>query len=361
MNKSLEGVRGAAALSVVLLHVGVPLFANCYLAVDLFFALSGYVIASAYSASLTSGATVLAFAVRRFGRIWPAHFVANALFYVLLAVCALVSPSVHFAMPSVREVAALLTMTQGLELFHDQVGNLVNWSVADEFWVYIAFAAVCLLTRGKARRVVAFAVLAVGGYALCLYGTIVEATCLKAGNCFDLTFHLGWARCLCGFFLGALLAEFRTTRAVRALAHPIAQAVVAAVVVLFAVTAGYSFGIALAAPIVFVALIASLTTDRGPVARFFQRSVLQSLGRVSYSLYLIHATIAPVYIAALHAGSSSAIGILFAVLGFIAASVLLAHVSYRFIEAPAREQFYRLSSIQTIYEPTSSSVPSHTN
>ncbi|KVG56479.1 hypothetical protein WJ33_37290 [Burkholderia ubonensis] len=56
-NLSLEGLRGAAAVFVVLFHThfslpGLEVTRNGYLAVDLFFVLSGFVIANAYSAHI---------------------------------------------------------------------------------------------------------------------------------------------------------------------------------------------------------------------------------------------------------------------------------------------------------------------
>ncbi|KVT72418.1 hypothetical protein WK56_13045 [Burkholderia ubonensis] len=56
-NRSLEGLRGAAAVFVVLFHMhfslpGLEVTRNGYLAVDLFFVLSGFVIANAYSAHI---------------------------------------------------------------------------------------------------------------------------------------------------------------------------------------------------------------------------------------------------------------------------------------------------------------------
>ncbi|MGZ8408081.1 MAG: acyltransferase family protein, partial [Caulobacteraceae bacterium] len=73
---ALDGVRGVAALAVMLFHTGTwpvigRMFPSAYLAVDLFFALSGFVVAHAYGARMANGMGVRAFLRARFVRLWP--------------------------------------------------------------------------------------------------------------------------------------------------------------------------------------------------------------------------------------------------------------------------------------------------
>lgn len=75
---ALDGVRGVAALAVMFFHIawwkgfGRP-FPSAYLAVDLFFALSGFVVAHAYSPRLKDGLSALAFLRVRVVRLWPLY------------------------------------------------------------------------------------------------------------------------------------------------------------------------------------------------------------------------------------------------------------------------------------------------
>lgn len=74
---ALDGLRGVAAVAVVLYHIGTAsgsrwLVPRGYLAVDFFFVLSGFVLAHAYGERLTSGGmTARAFLVARYRRLWP--------------------------------------------------------------------------------------------------------------------------------------------------------------------------------------------------------------------------------------------------------------------------------------------------
>ena len=76
---TLDAMRGVAAVSVLLLHVSVYLGTNFApggdLAVDFFFALSGFVIAKAYSTRILSGnLSLLGFAKTRIIRLYPLFF-----------------------------------------------------------------------------------------------------------------------------------------------------------------------------------------------------------------------------------------------------------------------------------------------
>ena len=70
-------LRGIAALCVLGLHVewiynlSPRLFAKSYLAVDLFFMLSGYVMARTYEPRMAQGLAPLRFLLTRYRRLWP--------------------------------------------------------------------------------------------------------------------------------------------------------------------------------------------------------------------------------------------------------------------------------------------------
>jgi peptidoglycan/LPS O-acetylase OafA/YrhL len=72
---TLDGLRGAAAIMIVLFHsraiVGVFHPASAYLSVDLFFGLSGCVLEASYSGRLAAGLGTREFMLIRFLRLWP--------------------------------------------------------------------------------------------------------------------------------------------------------------------------------------------------------------------------------------------------------------------------------------------------
>src|SRR5215210_2241655 len=80
---SLNGLRGLAALIVVLFHaaalIGTQLAPGGYLAVDLFFILSGFVIAHAYDHRFAEGLGPLAFIRYRIIRFYPLYLLGLAI------------------------------------------------------------------------------------------------------------------------------------------------------------------------------------------------------------------------------------------------------------------------------------------
>lgn len=84
---TLDGLRGVAAVMVMVYHAGPasPLAAPAgYLAVDMFFALSGLVIAQAYEGRLRGGLTPREFAWLRLARIYPMYLAGAVLGAVLV-------------------------------------------------------------------------------------------------------------------------------------------------------------------------------------------------------------------------------------------------------------------------------------
>lgn len=86
---SLDGLRGIAALAVLLLHFEVllapllpgrvALVPNGYLAVDLFFVLSGFVLEHSYGERFRMGLGALAFMKMRYVRLYPLYILGTAI------------------------------------------------------------------------------------------------------------------------------------------------------------------------------------------------------------------------------------------------------------------------------------------
>ena len=337
----MEGLRGAAALLIVFFHLhmqlpGLAATRNGYLAVDLFFVLSGYVIAGAYGARLRDAREGFAFMVRRFARLWPAHIVASALCVAIpAAMLALARAPLGQVVPTSGETLAIVSMTQGLHTVSRDVGTAVSWSASDEFYVYAVFAVACVMLRGRAR-IAAFATFALVGYTLAVWISLSMGACAK-GSCYSATFDFGWTRCLAGFFGGALVAEFRERAPVTALARRVPQLLAFASALAIVAFAHLATGLAFAAPFAFAALVASLSRDGGPVARLFQSRPAQYLGSISYSLYLVQsASRYPLGVAAMKWTSPVAQAAEAALMLFM--SFALANMLYRRVERPCRER-----------------------
>lgn len=338
MNKSLEGVRGAAALLIVVFHMHSPLHeligaSGGYLAVDLFFVLSGFVISAAYADSIRDGEGLRTFMLRRFGRLYPAFIVATVGYFALLNLVAHITGGDVIA-PTLGEQLAILTFAQGFPIFNHFVGLPVTWSVSSEFYVYVLFAALCLALRGRAR-VLAFAALSATGFAVAV-GQSLASGCVTHGECYSGIFNSGFARCCAGFFAGALIATYRNRPLVVGLTRPLTQLLAFA----FAVVVVFSAGrvTAFAAPVAFAVLVASLSSDCGPVALLFTLRAFQWLGAGSYALYLAHDVFRP-YLDLLAPHATTQTSRLALAGAFLAISGVAAYLLHVFVENPCRARF----------------------
>jgi Acyltransferase family len=155
--EALDALRGVCALLVVLFHIPIyhglkddADFANLQFCVDMFFALSGFVLCHAYGQRLNDGVAGVRFTVMRLARRWPLHVVMLALF-VSLEVAKLVfsRADTSFALDSqafapghsLSEIVTNVLFLQSFGLHSGLTWNGVAWSAALEFYVSAEFGA----------------------------------------------------------------------------------------------------------------------------------------------------------------------------------------------------------------------------
>lgn len=209
--ETLDAMRGLAAILVMLCHLVGPLtsvdFAPvAFVAVDLFFVLSGFVIAHSYEQRLANGMTVRAFMLKRVVRLYPLYLMGLA-FAVVVAVADIAFGKEAIAPASVVASAALESVFLPSP-FGDGIHNLyplnaVAWSLMFELLVNFAYAAGF---RWWSNRVLAAIVIA--GAA----GIV-----LMAASGVALSYGWGWTnawvaipRVVFGFAAGVLICRLRS-------------------------------------------------------------------------------------------------------------------------------------------------------
>lgn len=355
---ALDGLRGLAALFVVFYHApwathfsDTQFVKNAYLSVDFFFVLSGFVIAANYAGAIVDGASLRDFLQRRFFRLYPLHFLVLMTLVALEAIKYLARGAIASEVPpftgpnSPSLLVESLLMAQGLGLENRLGWNPPSWSISAEFATYILYALAA--TSGLLRR--DRTMLAIAAVALIVYFVVA----LTQGT-LDVTYFLGFVRSVAGFSLGVAVQRFSPsadrladTRGAARLSS-LAPLVALAALATLALAKGASVFIAIP---LFVALVATLQFDRGRVARLLSTGPMQFLGRISYSVYLVHMPI--LYVATIllkrlpgvgaHAGphgvaldvASPWLGdLLFA--GAIAMLLFVARFTYAAVEEPGR-------------------------
>jgi peptidoglycan/LPS O-acetylase OafA/YrhL len=375
---ALDSWRGLAALGVALFHLpfagliaGNDLARHGFLFVDFFFVLSGFVILHGHGDSVTGAQTARLFLVRRFARLYPLHVVTlGALLAIqIVLVGVLASGLAGRTGPDVTAPFSGLFAPEGLGwhlVLATPVGvggplgwNVMAWSVAAEMWAYGLFAVIVVLSVGRPT-------LRTAGFALAALAGAVALFAHPAGH-IDLTHDLGFARCVYGFCLGALARmQFETLPPVKpgqTLGGTLLELAVLAGAVGFILVAGRT-PVSLLAPFVFVVAVLVFARQQGALSVLLAGALPQALGRWSYSIYLWQFPLAYALSLALgfvaaraglswrspDPGQPGATLIDFgagwinelASLGFLAALVVLAALSYVWIEQPARRWLARL-------------------
>lgn len=339
--KSLTSIRGIAAWLVVLYHVRsgiggytpepvMNVLAKGYLAVDLFFMLSGFVLWLNYAERLRAGGIEAApgFYWRRVARVWPLHvFVLAGLVgfaLVLLATGHGDGQNYPFA-----ELPLHVAMVQNWGLTAALSWNHPAWSISCEFAAYLLFP---LLAIGMDWRRVGSAGLIAGIVALAMLSWRVIDT---PGLGDDIP-RLGLWRCLIEFTMGTMLCALWQHWKGRA------RAIAGAMAVALAATIGWGAGLpeTFIVPVIFAALLGLIAlTDALPRNPLSARPLVW-LGDVSYATYLAHF---PLFILfklafvddAAHIAPSRLLSFLMLVL--IASATL-----YHCVERPAQRAFNRV-------------------
>nr|WP_255426862.1 acyltransferase family protein [Pseudonocardia sp. C8] len=337
-----------------------PLITQGALGVDLFFVLSGFVIAWTHLDRLGPRLRVRdsgRFLWARAARMWPAYAVVLHLFGVWLVARAVLGPDGRIAYQAVQPSLDAGTWLQQLLLVHmwdepyldgaSWVGP--TWSISAEWLAYLLFPL--LAVAFHRLRNLPFAALAAGSL-LCV--APVAAAFVVVGSPY---YPYSWlVRILGGFSAGvlAMLAVRRlrgtagwvpATRAAepRVAGRPVAAAAswtatftAVAIPVLLVPGSGYG---AAAAVLLFPVLVGALAlADRGPVHHLLTRAAVVHGGRISYALYLVHI---PMFEILWFLGDRGLVpdggvtGHLIA-LAVLAGTLPAAHLLYALVECPAR-------------------------
>ena len=164
----LTGLRGLAALAVLGYHHRVPGFGHGWLAVDVFFALSGFVLSHVYRDGVDRGAFLWA----RFARIAPVYVVTSLMFSALA-----------------MQVGAATWADAARGLLLIEVVNPPSWSLQMEVDAYLLFAALAPLPI--TRRVPGWAILVVGA-AVGLSGILFRTGPLDISGQWQMMRGIGW-------------------------------------------------------------------------------------------------------------------------------------------------------------------------
>jgi peptidoglycan/LPS O-acetylase OafA/YrhL len=385
--RALTGLRAYAALWVALSHFYLVLsyehavtFDNLlsrfalagYLGVDLFFVLAGYIHAYNFKDRLANDfrpRTVTKFYIHRIARVGPAFWFCCAVQAVLLCY---VYERVQ-ATPGALWFNGLLVGTMSHVWFAQAMSDMTSltwmqvngafWSVSAEWFAYLLFPLLVLLTR-RWTLVTSF-LLAVA----LLVGLGYVAGSVRGGLGDCIYGYTAFLRVMAGFVVGYVAFHLRERSGLIRRAAPLlfGLSIVGTLLLTFAATKNPAATITIwsAWETPYIALLGllviSLHSDGWHCRAFTPRPIVY-LGEVSYALYLVHYVAFSLLIAAFFGGAdwkawlSGDLSVLPILALSMAVAVAISAGVYHLVEQPGRRVLRRLAPAGTGTAATSPST-----
>lgn len=359
--RALTGVRGIGAVLIVVYHFGkiqldrvhnVWPIPHGYMAVDLFFMLSGFVIALGYKDAFAEHPLqhYLAFLVKRIARLYPAYIVISALFVLKMALRW--SGAETLDRFSVYDVVGNVLMLNGWGLhIYPVIG--VAWAASAELGSYVLLPLLLIATIQRGFVVwslcVLLSLLAIYAISVSGLGYSGPLDVVQAASVLPLL------RAIAGFALGLAIFRYadRLDRLTARRQDALLIVVLVAVVLAAALTTND-----LPLYILFIPLVALLSRDSPLALVLFGSRLVYHLGVISYSIYLLH----PLFVrqTALTARYFGATETAYTICALVAFAVIwaLSYLSYMAVEMPGRKLITRLLLPRSGAEKTSVPVPS---
>jgi peptidoglycan/LPS O-acetylase OafA/YrhL len=286
---NIDGLRALAVLAVVLYHADVLGMRAGYLGVDIFFAISGFLISRIIIEDFAAGRfTLVGFYERRVRRIIPA---------LLVMVAATLAVSWYVLMPvdymRVAKSAAATGLFASNIFFWRQQGYfepssaeqplLHTWSLGIEEQFYILFPVLIWFVQrylAPNRLFITILILCFGSFVLASVGAFVKPTA---------TFYLLPTRAW-ELFAGSLLAIAKLKPPRVRSAHNALSAIALALLIgpIWLYPQSIAFPGLAALPAVLGAVLIIWLGPSSPASRVLSLTPIRFVGRVSYSFYLWH-------------------------------------------------------------------------
>ena len=334
---ALDGLRGVAAGCVFMFHglasstLERSMFTSGLLMVDLFFLLSGFVIAHAYERPLQEDMGFSDFAVRRFVRLYPMIFLGAALAGAVGIFDLYFRQNSPLAMSGGELTTAiglsffLLPFTIGNPTPEIFPTNTVLWSLMFETIINLVYAVFARhLTTPRLCIIVALSLgtITIGGF---------------GGGGIDNAW-MGIPRVSAGFFGGVILYRWWRDGAIRLPAMPFS---IASLLLLLVSLLPWPLPAAVYPPIFLLFSVIILSTA-GRQAGDIERRICITLGALSYPLYVLHRPILSTILSL----SRRVVGngwpaVHITVAAALLICAILSHYAVRFYEGPARRSLGR--------------------
>ena len=296
MLQNLTGIRGVAALWVVVFHFRedilvkipsaitiTPFMEKGYLGVDLFFCLSGFILGYVYSNELEERGSSLPsftkrFLVKRFARLYPVYFFTFLLAILLISVAKWKRHEFnHLPVDILNPIVVVKNLALVQYWDHSHSINYPSWSVSAEFCAYLVFPILIKLVLLKRKSVF------VRAFVLVILAVSAQIYFVVYSNFFDSSIVQVLTEFSMGLGTYFLVRNLRPTKlAILSIRYILVFLLIFAI---FIVDSESTARIVI--PVIFILICAANYFHNIP-SRGLGRKSLVNLGLWSYSIYLTH-------------------------------------------------------------------------
>ena len=356
---ALTGIRGIAALFVVLSHINLYFISTFHIGkivyvqpfVDLFFVLSGFVISLVYiKKAEATKAFFYKFYSARFARIYPLYIITLIIVAVLLLLAIRSSPhALHNDKDGLTPVAILkqIFLVNAMPVVYCKMIILTSWSVRIEWWLYILLFPLLMAIKSF-RQFLAkpvFMILLTCLLIIYLYQPHVTEAATISWPAF--------LRGVVGFTLGWLTHwHFDNNTKVSDFCKRYCNLLMVTAAVIIIISPFFIPTQPWTALIIFPFLILGLCYNTSFSTSLFSSKFFVVLGDISYSVYLLHPIILKIcsnLIKKFMYMNSTVLMITYSIV-VIGLTLIVSFFSYIYIESPLRSLIYSFLTKKKLYK-----------
>lgn len=332
----IDGLRALAVLPVIFYHAGFSAFSGGFVGVDVFFVISGYLITTIIlTEKEANNFSVLNFYERRARRILPALFVVMFATIIMSWIYLLPADMKAFGQ-SISAAAAFLANFYFYEKNNDYFGiqseqnptlHLWSLSVEEQYYLIFPLLLIVLWRFGKNAMLYFFIFIILISLTLAQWGSSINPSAT-----FFLLPTRGWE-----LLLGSMLAflpqkenKLNSNQAINQMLSLLGIAFILFSILFFNKNTPFPSAWALL-PTLGAAFIIIFTTPNTYSYKLFRNKLLVGIGLISFSAYLWHQPLFA-FNRILNYREPSMLSFL----GFSLLALLLAYLTWRFIEKPFR-------------------------